>query len=246
MSGRKSGVGRFFAGMGYATRGFGFVSAHPSLWPWVLAPAVVTLAAAVFGGAAAWHWGQRFIDSHVAQHHLLGWLIGFLLFIVSIGVAYVAYLAVSLVATAPFAGTLSERTEKLATGELVTPEGVGAILRAALRSTWHVTIAVAVWLAVEAVLMVVHWVAAPLTPLVWIGNLYVTALLIAFNAWDLSFARRDARFADKWGALKRHFAESLGFGVAVALLLCVPGLGLLIAPLAAVGGTLMFVELERR
>jgi len=246
MAERKGAVSRFFAGASYVTRGFSFAQAHPSLWPWVLAPAVLTLAAAAAGGAFAWRWGHAFVAAHTAGYGaILAFVVGLVLMVLAVGVAYVAYLAVSLVATAPFAGTLSERTEKLATGARVAPAGIAGVVRSAARSTGHLLIALSIWMAIEVVLLIVQWVVTPLAPLLWPLNLLVTAVFLAYDAWDLSLSRREASFAVKWGTLKKHLAESLGFGVATALLLCIPGFGLLVPALAAIGGTLMFVELER-
>src|SRR5581483_11454848 len=102
----KGAFSRFFGGASYVTRGLSFVQKHPSLWPWVLAPAVITLGAAMGGGAFAWRWGNQFVAAHTAGHNfLIAWLIGLLLLLFAVGVAFVAYLVVSLVATAPFAGT---------------------------------------------------------------------------------------------------------------------------------------------
>jgi len=242
----KGAFSRFFAGAAYVTRGLGFVQKHKSLWPWVLAPALLTLVAAVTGGVFAWRWGASFIASHTAGHNfLIAWLIELILLLFAVGVSFVAYLVVSLVATAPFAGTLSERTEKLATGQLVAPEGFGKIIRSAMRSTGHLLIAMSIWLMITVTLLLIQWVVSPLAPFIWGANLVVTGIFLAYDAWDLSLARRDAAFGEKWSMVKKHFAESLGFGVAVALLLCVPGFGLLIPALAAVGGTLMYVELEK-
>src|SRR4051812_19082345 len=64
---RKGAFARFFAGAVYVTRGFSFARQHPSLWPWVLAPATLTLMAAIGGGAAAWRWGNAFVAAHTAN-----------------------------------------------------------------------------------------------------------------------------------------------------------------------------------
>ena len=58
-------------------------------------------------------------------------------------------------------------------------------------------------------------------------------------------SRRQASFADKWRFVAAHLADALGFGTAVALAMAVPGLGLIVPPAAAVGATLLYVDLTR-
>jgi CysZ protein len=238
----KSAISRTFTGGGYLFRALSFVRGRPSMWGWVAAPAGVTAVAAGLGGWWMWQWGHAFLERHTAGHGaFVGALLGFLLFILTIGVAYVCFLAVSLIATAPFAGFISEKTERLATGAVVTPQG---FVRNAIVSLGHTLLSLTIYLALAAGLFVVQFFVAPLAPFLWVANLLLTATFLAYDAWDLPLGRRDRSFAEKWATLRRHRAESLGLGLTAALLLVVPGFGLVVPPLTAVAGTLMFVELE--
>jgi CysZ protein len=236
---------RFFRGMGFFGRGLGFTARHPSLWGWVLAPTLLTLAVVGAGIASFWGWGKHFVDAHTVGHGaFLAGLLTVLLVIVAAGVGYVAYLAISVVATAPFSGYVSERTEKLATGQVVTPRGIAATVTEALRSVGHTLLGLTIYLSLSAVLFVVHWAVPVTAPFVWVLSVILTSLFLAYDAWDQPLSRRGAGFGQKWGRVKAHLAESLGFGSMVALCLAVPLLGLLVVPVAAVGGELLFLDLE--
>jgi uncharacterized protein involved in cysteine biosynthesis len=63
--------------------------------------------------------------------------------------------------------------------------------------------------------------------------------------WIWEMDRRQWGFKAKWTLLKANRALTFGFGAAVALMLMIPLVGLLCAPTAAVGGTLLFCDLEQ-
>ena len=98
--------------------------------------------------------------------------------------------------------------------------------------------------AIAGPIFIVHWLVPPLAPLCWLAGLVQTALFFAFDGFNEPLHRRGLGFAAKWRFLVDHLAESLGFGSLVAVLMAVPLVSVLVAPIAVVGGTLLFVELE--
>jgi CysZ protein len=157
----------------------------------------------------------------------------------------VAFLVASMVATAPFAGTLSEKSEKLARGDAPTQHGLGPIVREAVRSTLHTLVSVTIYLTCAIVLFFLQFFVSVLAPFIWVASLFLSGTFLAYDAFDLPLSRRDAKFGRKWAYIGEHTAEALGFGVVVALLIAVPGLNLIVPAIAAVGGTLLFLDLER-
>ena len=243
---RPKGAGaRFFWGAGFFGRGLSFVLGHKRLWPWVLMPSLLTGAAVFFGTMAAWRWANAFIDARLAGHGAfvaaLLWVVLFL-FVVSMG--YVAFLVTSMLATAPFAGPISERTEKLHTGQVIAVEGIGAILRNTVRGLGHTVLELSLYIGITLALLFLQLFLSPLAPFIWILNVIITGYFFAFDAYDLTLGRRGKNFGQKWAFLGAHTAEGLGFGVTIALLLVVPGLGLFVPAIAACGSTLLFLEIE--
>ena len=244
MQSHQNRLARFGHGARAFGRGLRFVVSHRALWPLIAAPALLTLLATLAGADAAWTWGHALIAHHLAGHGaflatLL--LIVFVLFVA--GVAYLAFLAVSVVATAPFSGAISERVERLATGGAPGPEGFFAQLAEAARELVHTVFALAIYLALAAILFALHFFLPPLAPFTWPASLALTAIFLAYDAFDLPLSRRRASFARKWRCLWDHGAESLGVGVVVALLLAIPGLNLVVPAVAAASGTLLYLEL---
>ena len=259
---RPTVVGRFVKGAAALPQAIGFVLARPSLWPLVLAPSLVTLVVVLVAGEEALRWGAGFLHQHIAHAHgLLSALVMIALFVFVGAVAYLAFLVVGVVAAAPFAGPLSKRTERLVRGEAPAEQPSQASARPAIRqsqemleevgllrdlvtSLVHVILQLIVYLSVTGTLLVAHFLMPPLAPVTVALGLVATALFLAWDAWDPPLSRRGAGFARKWGYVARHLPEALGFGGVVALLLAVPGLGLIVPPVAAVAGTRLYLGLE--
>lgn len=237
-------LARFGHGARAFGRGLRFVFAHRALWPLIVAPALLTLLVTAAGAGAAFGWGHALVARHLAGHGALWATVLFIVFVLFvIGVAYLAFLAVSVVATAPFSGAISERVERLQTGAAPGSEGIFAALLEAARELVHTIFALAIYLALAGILFALHFFAPPLAPFTWPASLALTAIFLAYDAFDLPLSRRHASFARKWRCLWDHGAESLGFGVVVALLYAVPGLNLLVPAVAAASGTLLYLEL---
>ncbi|HEX4456342.1 MAG TPA: EI24 domain-containing protein, partial [Polyangia bacterium] len=177
-----------------------------------------------------------------------GSLVGRLLWLLALLVvgagAYIIYVVACLVTTAPFAGLLSERTEIAVAGAPLASHGFGRALGLSLRGAAHTLVGVALYVAIAAPLFVVHWLVPPLAPLCWIASALQTALFFAFDGFNEPLHRRGLGFAAKWRFVGAHLAESLGFGVIVAVLMAVPLVSVLVAPLAVVGGTLLHHDLQ--
>ena len=148
-----------------------------------------------------------------------------------------------LLATAPFAGVLSERAEHAHRGEKVEPQPWGQVLALSARGLGQAILGVLLYLAIAVPLFVLHWVVPVVAPFLWIAGIVQTALFFAFDAFNEPLHRRGASFGGKWRFIGKHLAESLGFGCGVALLMVVPFLSVIVTPVAIVGGTLLYLDL---
>lgn len=70
-----------------------------------------------------------------------------------------------------------------------------------------------------------------------------SALLLGVEFVGMPMTRFFVPYRQRWGHLWREKWLSLGFGTSTMLLLVVPGLNLVLLPLAAVGGTLAYCDL---
>ena len=237
-------IARFFRGMGYFGRGWRVAFGDGRVVPFVLLPAALTVAIAGGGSLLAYQWAADFVARHSAGHGAIwGAVVWLFMVLFVIGTAYVLYVASCLLATAPFAGVLSERAELAHTGQKVTPQTWGSAMALSARGLGQAILGVLLYLLIAVPLFVLHWVVPVVAPLLWIVGVVQTALFFAFDAFNEPLHRRGNSFGNKWRFIGTHLAESLGFGVGVALLMVVPFLSVIVTPVAVVGGTLLYLDL---
>jgi CysZ protein len=237
-------IARFFRGMGYFGRGWRVAFGAGALAPWVLLPALITVVVAGGGTWLAYHWASDFVHRHAAGHGAVwGALVWLAVVLFVLASAYVLYVASCLLATAPFAGILSERAEQVHTGAKVPPMSWRQTAASSVRGLSHTLLGVLLYLAIAVPLFVVQWAVPAVAPVVWVGSVLQAALFFAFDAFNEPLHRRGDSFGGKWRFIGAHLAESLGFGTGVALLMMVPFLSIIVTPVAIVGGTLLFLDL---
>jgi CysZ protein len=239
-------IARFAKGMRFFGRGFRVAFGRGELVPFVLAPALLAVAVTTGGTALA----RRSIEGFVASRWPhpgtgAGIVIWLATGLAMLGVGYILYNVSCILATAPFAGVLAERAHHVATGEKIAPRKFSATLASSFWGAWHAVIVAVMYLSLSLSLFVAQWILLPLLPLVWMLTLIQSAYFFAFDAFNEPLHRARTSFAGKWRFVFAHGAESLGFGVAVALCMMLPLVSLVVAPVAVVGGALLHVELSR-
>lgn len=245
-----SAMGRVWRGAGYLLRGARLVAQNPGLLRFFLLPLVAT--AVAFCGVcvllyvfhtdwAAGVWTQP--ESGWGYMVWYAWSIGLL--IASLTAAYLLFLALQGVVAGPFNEALSVRVERMLRDTAPEPSGLGGLLASVGLAVVHELRK----LLLRALLLGGLFVVSLIVPVVGapalaVGGFYATARFVAFDALDFTMARRLWGYQQKWRLLREHRALTLGFGAATTLLLLVPVLGLAAMPLAAVGGTLLFVDVS--
>lgn len=240
-------IARFFRGMGYFGRGWRVAFGDGRLVPFVLLPAAITVAVAGGGALVAYRWAADFVARHAAGHGAIwGALVWLFVVVFVAATAYVLYVASCLLATAPFAGVLSERAEHAHTGEKVPPQSWRQVFALSARGLGQAILGVIVYLLIAVPLFLLHWLVPVAAPVVWIAGVVQAALFFAFDAFNEPLHRRGTSFGNKWRFIGAHLAESLGFGTGVALLMMVPLFSVIVTPVAIVGGTLLYLDLAAR
>ena len=234
-------MARYFRGASYFGRGFGFLVEH-QLWPWLIAPTLLTALLTVFGAWATWHWGNAWVDARVAGSWVV-WatIVRILLWFVVLGATLVSFLVAGLIATAPFAGPLSARVEAKRTGVAPPP----TTLRDTLDDVVHTIVSLCIYLTLAGFVFLCQIVMSPLAPFLGVLGFCITAKYLAFDNLDFPLSRRKKTFDEKWKWLNAHKAETNGFGSLVALLTFLPGFGLVVPAIAAAGATLLYLDLEQ-
>lgn len=229
---------RIAEGAWHVFAGFVFLLRRPRLWLLALAPAVLA-AACLLGGLFVGYLVARQVDSVLVPgpEKVAGWLQGVLTLTLWGGVLVAGALlglAVALLLAAPILERLSRRVEALARGRV---EDAGAGLR------WEVAQSLRgalYFLAAAPGILVLSFIPAvgPVFAAVWAAH------ALAHQQTEAALTRRGLSFADRRAWHRGRRPESLGFGLTGLLTLLVPVANLLLAPVLAVGGTLLVLALE--
>lgn len=211
------------------------------LWLLALAPALLTLVGLVGGLAASGPlsgWLLRLAWAEPAGWLVaLWWLTRVAIFIVLV---YAFAIAIPVALSAPFADQLSARVERLELGA-AGEGGLGRMAKEATVGVWHAVARV-------TLLLVGYVILAPslIVPGAWPVLAFLwTATWASFEWLDLPMARHLHGFSEVRAALRAIRPMGLGFGAVLGALFLVPLANLIVIPLGAVAGTLLYVDLVR-
>ncbi|MBK9036445.1 MAG: EI24 domain-containing protein [Myxococcales bacterium] len=229
--------------------GFRFLRAHPGLWIWAIAPALVALivlAGAVVAVAAIAgplvDWVAGWMPSAIER-----WASGLVwaLTVIALGVvALVLFVPVVGVVAGPFNELLAAAVDARHTGRVRPPAGALAFLRDAL-----VGAVVGLGRVLATAVIAVLLFALSLVPV--IGGIAAGAIAVWLTMRGAAVDCYEAAFASRGlgrRAVRAHLAQDrrrgLGLGAAVAALLLVPRVNLITLGLGTVGATLATADLE--
>ncbi len=218
----------FVRGLTYPLRGLSFALRHRALLRFFPGPILLGLALVV-GEILALRFGiHRFLAQSSGWVIALAWLGGLL-------GAVLVFLALQGVLAAPFCDALSARVEALSGAP---PPSAG--LSGTALSIGHAALRALAYLG----LLVILFLVGLFVPGMWLASILVSSLYAALDYLDYPTTRRRWSLAQKLDLVGRHKGAAIGFGLAASVLTAVPLLGLAVAPMAAVGGTLLFLDLQ--
>lgn len=231
-------------------RGLDVLRAHPALWKWLIAPAVITLVLLVALVAGVVHLVDPLVGWVVGQ--LPSWLASVagplltLLIVVALSFcALILFVSVAGAVAGPFNELLSEHLEATLTGRPAAPFSFPVFARDAVLGVLHSLRRLAASLVGLAIVFVVGLVPVIGTiAAVLIGG-WLSARSAAYDSYDAVLARRSLAYRDKLAYLARHRSRTFGLGLAVAGLLLVPGINLIALGLGAAGATVAVHAIER-
>ncbi len=234
------------AGLIAPLKALGFVLSHPRLWWLTLTPFLINL-----GLFALFFWltYTRF-DTWVRSllpvgegwwWQLLLYLLIVLVVLLLLIVEVYLFAVLGRIVAAPFLELLTRRVETLAGPTVGQPLEIGFF-----QSVWRVVVQeskrVLIYLCVMTPLLLLNLIPG-------LGNLLcvalawlVTSFFLAGEFLDYPLERRGYSLSAKMRYTRSLGLTGLSFGASVFIMGLVPILNLALLPLAAVGGTLLFLE----
>jgi CysZ protein len=232
---------RFAAGALLPFRAARVLLDHRELWLLALAPIVLTLVGFVGGLAGSGPLSGWLL--RLAWAEPAGWLVALWWLTraaIFVALLYAFAIAVPIALSAPFADQLSAKVEQLELGA-AGEGGLGRMAKEVTVGVWHAVARVTLLLAGYALLA-----PALLLPGAWPVLAFLwTAAWTSFEWLDLPMARHLHGFTEVRAALRSVRPLGLGFGAILGALFLVPLANLVVIPVGAVAGTLLYVDLVR-
>lgn len=213
-------------------------------------PLIINLV--IFIGLISWGFSEfaqtleAWLEGHQAWYWTaLQWTARIFFWLVILVVVYFIFTPVSLLIAAPFNDYLAEQVERTYGFQIDDQRSIiKAVVIEALYSIYSTAKTLALFCAVFLALLPLNFIPVA-------GSLVYGVAAFTWAMWcsALEFTgyaadRRHIRFRDRWQLLRHHAAAALGFGLVTVLLLMIPFLNVLIVPVSAVGGTMLFGKMK--
>ncbi len=235
---RPGALRRTAAGAWHVVGGFAFLLRRPTLWPLALLPAALATAL-IGGGLLLGLFALSTVDAALAPGHgrfpeWLAFVVTLALWAATLAAGAILGLALALALAAPLLDRLSRQVEALLRG--APPDAVRGLrweFVQALRGGLYFLVAAPAVFVLGLVPIV-----GPVVAAAW------GAHALALSETDGPLSRRGLDFKGRRAWHGRWRPESLGFGFAGLVTMTVPVANLLLAPVLAVGATLLVLEIE--
>jgi len=232
----------FFDGVGAFFGGLGFIVSKPSMWGWALIPTMVaTFLFGTFGALGVWggdHLAERLLSNSGGWSSAGFWFLRIVFWIAAVAISFL----ISISLAQPISGFALDaiaRRQEVALGGRTWPDQ--PFFASAIRSLGVTFTALAVSLPLLLLLSAITFLFPPASIVTIPLKFLVTGLAIAYDFLDYPLGLRGAGVRSRVAFIADHFSAVLGFGVAAALLLLVPFLGLILLPFGVAGAARLVV-----
>ena len=244
--------GKFLSSPFYVLRGAIFLWKHKTLWKYAIAPILIGILVLAVSLGLSYYLIYYYVGGWL--HSSFGtawyWQILFYVVVVLAGllVLVVSFLLLTIIAAAiagPFNDMISEKTEELVTGKASNaPFSFNQMIKDISRGIWHSLRILGLYLGVlipSLLLLLIPGIGFGLFGFV-IGLL--SSYLLAFEYLGYPMDRRRYTFKEKRAFVHSRMRSALGFGFGNFLWASIPIVNIMMIPAAAVGGTLLFLNLR--
>jgi len=226
--------------------GIGFVVSRPGVWPYAAVPVFVlctlTLGLGVLGLWGSWHFVSGLVSGASAWAEAGRWVLEVLIGSVVLVTAVLAGFAFAQPLSGFALEAISERQQVALGG---TPHPKPKFFANMRRSVAVNLLGLAVGVPLFVILTIIELAAPPAAVVTWPLKLIVSALMLAWDLLDYPLGLRGVSVGARLSFFGRNFWALLSFGCLGAVVLLVPGLGLLLLPFGVAGATRLVLWTER-
>ena len=233
-------------------RGFIFIIKNPRLIKFTVFPIIINiiliLTTYIFGSRYLIGLVDRWIPDEEAWYWAILFWIAVVVLVLAVSlVAAVLFYIIAGIVCVPFNELLSQEVEAMLRER---PHQEDFSVRLLALDIWLALVGevkrIFLYLSLIIPLLLLNLI--PVLGTVIYGVIFgvVTLLFLAFDFVDHPLGRRRIPFREKRKFMIKHFFSMIGFGAGVFVFLLVPIVNFIVLPLNAIGGTILFSEIEHR
>lgn len=232
----------------YALRGAMFLWKRRVLWKYAVAPILISFTVMSLAYVVLYYLIHRFLGAFASQEWYLQILYYFLAFVLTVLLVVLFFFFWTRVASAlasPFNDLLSEKTEELVTGNYrETPFSAIQLIKDSGRAIGHSFKLLGIYLVLLLACLLLLLIPGFGSALFSVAGWLLSAYMLAYEYLGYPMDRRRFSWSEKRSFIRSRFKTVMGFGLGNLVAASIPFLNLLFIPSAAVGGALLFLELE--
>lgn len=232
----------------YVLRGALFLWAHRVLWKYAAAPLAIGTVILGASYGLLYHLFTRFVAPYSGQEWFWRVLYYFVVAVVTALLVVLFFFLFTRVASAlaaPFNDLISQKTEELVAGTFTdTPFSAIQLFKDSVRSVFHSLRILALYLGLLLAALFLLLVPGIGSLLFTVTGTLLSAFMFSWEYLNYPLDRRRFSWKEKSAFFRSSFRSVMGFGLGSAAAASIPVVNLLFIPAAAVGGTLLFLDLE--
>ena len=237
----------FFGGVGAFFDGIGFVVGTPSVWPNAIVP-MATAAVLIVVVFAMGLWGGSHLAASVLGVDPSGWanVASWSLKILLGAAAFAVAVIVAISFSQPLSGwaldgLVRKRARRLGARDFPHEPTLHTMFRSMRAALTALAVVLPIFIGVSALEFAFPpfaFVGVPIKLVVW-------SLFVAWDFLDYPLGLRGVGIRQRLTWMTSNFGAVLGFGVASAAVLLIPGIGLFVLPMGVAGATALVEDVER-
>jgi CysZ protein len=233
----------------YVLRGALFLWTHRVLWKYAAAP--LAIGAVILGASYGllYYLFTRFVTPYTGGDwywRVLYYIVVAVVTVLLVVLFFFLFTRIASALAAPFNDLISQKTEELVTGTFTdTPFSVIRLFKDSLRSVYHSLRILALYLGLLLVALLLLLIPGIGSLLFTITGMLLSAFMLAWEYLNYPLDRRRLSWTEKSAFFRSCFRSVIGFGLGSVVVATIPFVNLLFIPAAAVGGTLLYLDLER-
>lgn len=245
-----SATSEFFRGARTMPRALAYVFRHASLIPWMLAPAVLTITVILVAVGMTAMFGPRLLVWLMPPPADPSWVIWWRLAMgLLTGTLVVLAVAAGWVfgnmASAPLYDVIAGKVEREQFGREEETETWAEAFANALPSIRHSILGLGLYVAVMVPLFSLNLIPGLGSVIYTVASAGATVFFVSRELMDVPLSRQQLSFRDKLDYLKQNRAYISGHSAVVAVFLFIPLANIVVTPLAVLGATLIYCDIEQ-